>query len=158
MSFCFTNLGNSALATALGPFNTSFPYKMTTPITYIANHTSDHSEPQSTLAHSRNLSTISSTTLHTNTTLLSQPLLRPISAGSGESYDVVSQQSRISDRIFALPRWLQTNVNTRSPSIVDEKREFMVRKPWRRGKVLCWSKNILLTIRGEFVWLRRIRL
>ena len=134
---------------------------MTTPITYIVNHTSDHSEPQSTPAHSRNLSTISSTTLHTNTTLLShpyEPLLRPISAGSGEYHEVVPQQSRISDRILALPRWSQSYVDPRSPSIVDEKREFTERKPWRRGKVLRWSKNILLIIRGEFVWLRRIGL
>ncbi|KIM39846.1 hypothetical protein M413DRAFT_446765 [Hebeloma cylindrosporum] len=126
---------------------------MATPTAYTANHSSEPSDPQSTLAHSRNLSTISSTTLHTNTTLHSQPyepLLRPISGGSGEYYDVVSHQSGISDRILALPRWSQTNVNPRSPSIVDEKREFTERKPWRRIKVLHWSKNILLIIRAAW--------
>jgi hypothetical protein len=127
---------------------------MTTSTAYTENHAAEPFEPQSTLAHSQNLSTISSTTLHTNAsaTLHSQPyepLLSRISAGSGESYDVVSHQSRPSDGILPLPRWSPTNVNPKSLPSVNEKEEYTGRKPRRRVRILRWSRNVLLVIRGR---------
>jgi len=119
-----------------------------------SSHVSDSSEPQSTLVHSRNLSTISSATLHTSTTLHSQPyepLLRPITPGSGH-YDVVSRQSRPSERILSLPRWSrsQSNVMSHSP-ILDEKKEYVTeRKSRTPGQMLRWSKKALETIMGKY--------
>ncbi|KAF9563231.1 hypothetical protein CPC08DRAFT_760993 [Agrocybe pediades] len=112
------------------------------------NHSYEASDPQSTLVHSRNLSTVSSATLHTNTTLHSQPyepLLRPISPGSGEYYDVVSQQSRQqSDRILSLPRWSQSNVLSRHSTPHDEKSSYPSERRFKkRINVLRLSKNIL---------------
>jgi len=120
-----------------------------------SSHVSDSSEPQSTLVHSRNLSTISSTTLHTSTTLHSQPyepLLRPITPGSGH-YDVVSRQSRPSERILSLPRWSrsQSNVMSRHSPILDEKKEYVTeRKSRKPGQMLRWSKKALETIMGKY--------
>ncbi|KAF8968122.1 hypothetical protein BDZ97DRAFT_1916343 [Flammula alnicola] len=111
--------------------------------------TSESSEPQSTLVHSRNISTVSSATLHTSTTLHSQPyepLLRPTTPASGEYYDVASHQSRHSDRILALPRWSPSNVISRDPSIVKEKKEYTERKSRGRTTLLRWSKNTLQTL------------
>ncbi|KAH9481359.1 hypothetical protein JR316_0005884 [Psilocybe cubensis] len=123
-------------------------------------HKSEPSEPQSTLVHSRNLSTVSSVTLHTNTTLHSQPyepLLRPISPGSGEYYDVVSHQSRQSDRVLSLPRWSQSNVISRSVSVIDEKKSFSDRKPQRRRAVMRWSKNTLQLVMAAWAIYSTVR-
>lgn len=114
-------------------------------------HGSELSEPQSTLVHSRNISTVSSTT-HTSTTLHSQPyepLLRPITPASGEYYDVGSHQSRTSDNILSLPRWSRSNVNSRSPSIHDEKKVYPEKNPRRKFNLLRWSKNTLQIIMGR---------
>ncbi|KDR76223.1 hypothetical protein GALMADRAFT_139952 [Galerina marginata CBS 339.88] len=111
-------------------------------------HTYEPLEPQSTLVHSRNLSTVSSVTLHTNTTFHSQPyepLLQPIASAPREHHDVISHQSRHSDRILSLPRWSQSNVMT-SPSIHDEKVLYTERKPRGGARLLRWSKNVLQTI------------
>lgn len=124
-------------------------------------HYSEPSEQQSTFAHSRNISTVSSVTLHTSNTHHSQPyepLLRPISPGSGEYYDVVSHQSRPSDRILSLPRWSQSNVLARSISPMDEKKSYSDRRPRKRQIVMRWSKNILQTVMGQSTYYIRSKL
>lgn len=120
---------------------------------HTVSHTTESSEPQSTLVHSRNLSTVSSATLHTNTTLHSQPhepLLRPITPASGEYYDVGSHPSKDSDQNLALPRWSQ--IVSRDPSVLKEKKSYTERNPSRpltRTLVRQWSKRLLQTILGE---------
>ncbi|KAF8910657.1 hypothetical protein CPB84DRAFT_1764285 [Gymnopilus junonius] len=117
-----------------------------------ATHESEISEPQSTLVHTRNISTVSSTT-HTSTTLHSQPyepLLRPITPASGEYYDVASHQSRTSDRILSLSRWSRSNVDRRTPSVHDEKKVYPEERPHRKFNLLRWSKNTLQIVLG--IW------
>ncbi|KAF9048666.1 hypothetical protein BJ165DRAFT_1592738 [Panaeolus papilionaceus] len=120
---------------------------MTSTAYNIIGHSSEHSDGQ-TLAHSRNLSTISDTTLHTNTTVHSQPyepLLRPITPGSEPSYEI-AYHTRSSDRALALPRWSHhSSGSKKSKSVVlDEKRSSSTIAPARqRFRRLKWTKNIL---------------
>jgi len=103
-------------------------------------------------SHSRDLSTISSATLHTNTTVHSQPtepLLRPTTPQAGQHYDIPSHQSRDSTRL--LPRWSQSHVmsHRHSAAIVSEKG--LERNPIKRVKSLRRIKNALAILMGKFL-------
>lgn len=75
---------------------------------YLNNDVYPSSEGRGNLSHSRNVSTLSSATLHTSTTMHSQPtepLLNPTSPEAVAYYDQISQQPRDADGTPARMRW-----------------------------------------------------
>ncbi|KAF9526402.1 hypothetical protein CPB83DRAFT_858037 [Crepidotus variabilis] len=111
---------------------------------------SDYSEPQtSTAVHSKNFSSMSTTTLQTTTTLHDtpyEPLLPPITQNSRESYEARSRRSR-SSPILTLPRWSLPRV----PSTLNEKDEFGIRKEPLKGHSQVFSRRKAVKLR----WSRR---
>ena len=102
-------------------------------------------------SHSRDVSTISST-LHTNTTVHSQPtepLLRPTTPEARQIRDVPSHRSRSSDRSLRLPQWSQSHVmSSHAAPIVSEKGS---KAPLKRVKLLRWIKNGLAVVMGKHI-------
>lgn len=83
-----------------------------------ALYTSEVSEPRGAFPHSRNLSTVSSATLHTSTTLHSpptEPLLPPSAPGTEAYYEVLSRQSRGASRSSVHLRWDQNTTVDGTP-------------------------------------------
>lgn len=114
----------------------------------ILTNVSVHTEAR----HSRDLSTISTATAHTNNTAHSQPtepLLSPTTPQAGHHHDVSSHRSRNSERSLGLPGWSQSHVMNRrhSAAIVSEKG---FRNPLKRVKSLLWIKNGLVVLMGTF--------
>ena len=103
------------------------------------------------LSHSRDVSAISST-LHTNTTVHSQPtepLLRPTTPEAGKYRDVPSHRSRSSERSLRLPPWSQSHVmSSHAAPIVSEKG---FKNPLKRVKLLRWIKNGLAIVMGKLI-------
>ena len=119
---------------------------------HILNNASIPSESR-VPSRSRNISTISST-VHTNTTLQSQPtepLLRPPIPEAGQYRDGPSHRSRSSEMSLGLPQWSQRHVmNSHAAPIVSEK-ERIRKNPLKRVKLLRWIKNVLAIVMGKFV-------
>jgi len=117
---------------------------------HILTNTPLPSESQKS-SHSRDVSTNSST-LHTNTTVHSQPtepLLRPTTPKAGQYRDVPSRRSRSSERLPGLPRWSQSHVmNSHAAPIVSEKG---FKTPLKRVKLLRWIKNGLTIVMGKLI-------
>ena len=113
--------------------------------------TSESSELQNhSVAHSRNLSTVSSVTLHANTSLHStphEPLLPPISQGSLGACDVISYHSRLSP-VISPPRWSQNNL--KQSFLRDEKIKSTDSTTQRQSKRLRWVKIGLETAMGMY--------
>ena len=104
-------------------------------------------------SHSRDVSTISST-LHTNTTVHSQPteplLLRPTTPEAGQCRDVPSHRSRSSERSLGFPGWSQSHVmSSHAAAIVSEKGS---KNPLKRVKLLRWIKNGLAILMGKLIF------
>ena len=102
--------------------------------------------------HSRNVSTISST-LHTNTTVHSQPtepLLRPTTPETGQNRDGPSHRSRSSEISLGPPQWSQSHVmSSQATPIVSQEKGF--KNPKKRVKLLRWIKNGLAIVMGKLV-------
>lgn len=117
---------------------------------HIITNTSLPSESQKP-SHSRDVSTNSST-LHTNTTVHSQPiepLLRPTTPKAGQYHDVPSRRSGSSERLPGLPRWSQSHVmSSHAAPIVSEKG---LKNPLKRVKLLRWIKNGLTIVMGKLI-------
>ncbi|KAF8808746.1 hypothetical protein BYT27DRAFT_7164032 [Phlegmacium glaucopus] len=100
-------------------------------------------------SHSRDLSIVSSATLHTNTTTTVhsqpiEPLLRPTTPRAGHDHDVSSHQSRNPETLLGLPRWSQSRIMSlrHSAAILSDK-GFTERNPLKRVKLLRRIKNVL---------------
>jgi hypothetical protein len=121
---------------------TTYAFPTTTSSPSETSELQNHSD-----AHSRNLSTVSSVTLHANSSLHStprEPLLPPIS-GSLAACDVISYHSRLSP-VLSTPRWSQ-NILKQSFSR-DEKIKSTDSNAQRQSKRLRWVKIGLETAMG----------
>ena len=114
---------------------------------HILNNASTPSAP----SHSRDVSTISST-LHTNTTVHSQPtepLLRPTTPEARRHRDTPSHPSRSSERSLGLPGWSQSHImSSHAVATVSEKG---FKNPLKRVKLLRWIKNGLAIVMGKLI-------
>jgi hypothetical protein len=102
-------------------------------------------------SHSRNVSIISST-LHTNTTVHSQPtepLLRPTTPKAEQYCDGPSHRPRNSEIALGQPRWSQSHVmSSHAVPIVSDKG---LKKPLKRVKLLRWIRNGLAIVMGKLL-------
>lgn len=141
--FCLLTVFQIDLSVAFS-FCTYSCFSMTTLNPPTTNPTS---EPQNcSVDHSRNLSIVSSVTLHANTSSHSishEPLLPPISQSSLGACDVISQ-SRLSP-IFSHPRWSQ---NVRQSSSRDQKITNTPNQPDSQSQRFRWLKIGLETVMG----------
>lgn len=111
----------------------------------------------SSAGHSRNLSTVSSNTLHTatNTTLHStpyEPLLPPIpvSQSSSDAYEVALSRHSRPSLILSLARWSQSNMRSKhsSPNEKVSSKENLPQN--KRENRLKLGKRILEVVLGTF--------
>lgn len=103
-------------------------------------------------SHSRDVSTISST-LHTNTTVHSQPtepFLRPTTPKAGQYRDAPSHRSRSSERSLGLPPWSQSHVMSSHAAPTVSEKGF--KNPLKRVKLLRWIKNGLAIVMGKLIF------
>ena len=117
---------------------------------HILTNASIPSEPRVS-SHSRNVSTISST-LHTNTTVHSQPtkpLLRPTTPEAGQYRDGPSHPSRNSEISLGLPQWSRSHVMSSHAAPIVSEKEKGFKKSLKRVKLLRWIKNGLAFVRGK---------
>ncbi|PPQ85762.1 hypothetical protein CVT25_003080 [Psilocybe cyanescens] len=104
--------------------------------------------------HSRNLSTISSTTLHTNTTAHSrpnEPLLQPTTSPrqTVAFYEPSLHETRPPDGSEAHLRWTEPPAPFTDSSIAGEKSKPSLqvsRKPWRRRKRIRFTLEVVIAI------------
>lgn len=118
----------------------------------------DPSDQRDILEHSRNLSTISSATLLTNTTHHSQPtepLLQPAVPGEvAESYfDQVARQPRNPDGTPSRLQWNDSHALETDPIVMGEKGRGRGRRIWTRSQRWKGVKQILGILMGMFIFL-----
>lgn len=116
------------------------------------SHISTNASAPSAPSHSRDVSTISSTLVHTNTTVHSQPtepLLRPTTPEAGQHRDVPSHPSRSSERSLGLPGWSQSHIMSSHTEGIASEKGF--KNPLKRVKLLRWIKNGLAIVMGKLI-------
>jgi hypothetical protein len=122
-----------------------------------APYAPEASEPRGAFPHSRNLSTVSSATLHTSTTLHSpptEPLLSPSAPGAEGYYEVLSKQSRGANRSSAHLRWDQSTAVDGAP-LKREKKGLWDRVMQVKLSRWKWLKAGLEAVIGESSILRQ---
>lgn len=110
------------------------------------------SEPRGAFPHSRNISTVSSATLHTSTTLHSpptEPLLPPSAPGTEGYYEVLSRQSRGASRSSVHLRWDQSTAVDGTP-LKGEDRGLWNRVMQAKLSRWKWLKAVLEAVIG--IW------
>ena len=104
-------------------------------------------------SHSRKVSTISST-LHTNTTVHSQPtepLLRPTTPEAEKYRDGTSHRLRNSEISLGLPQWSQSHVMRSHAAPIVSDKEKGLKNPLKRVKLLRSIKNGLVIVMGKLI-------
>ena len=104
-------------------------------------------------SHSRKVSTTSST-LHTNTTVHSQPtepLLRPTTTEAEKHRDGTSHRLRSSEISLGLPQWSQSHVVSSHAAPIVSDKEKGLKNPLKRVKLLRSIKNGLVIVMGKLI-------